>query len=213
MCRVAGGGANAANESAQLTDILSYLRLMCDDRSVLTHRLCASVSKGEMFRRILVRTAEMDRIYSYGKPCGFRRDDKSFERIVNVPARGIGSTTIEGLQATATARNCSLWAATQHQLRSEYVPPLSRFVKAPIWRMNDACCRMCIQRTKQGAANQAAGLCAAHCFVAAEGRQLDASGGMRAAPGIDLRSFRSSFPHQNSSSGWVACTGRWWRVC
>jgi DNA helicase-2/ATP-dependent DNA helicase PcrA len=41
-------------------------------------------------------------------------DDSAFLRVVNFPARGIGSRTVEALQDAATARGTSLWQAAPH---------------------------------------------------------------------------------------------------
>jgi DNA helicase II / ATP-dependent DNA helicase PcrA len=42
-----------------------------------------------------------------------RDDDTGFERVVNVPARGIGTTTVEKLRDYARSQNLSLWAAAR----------------------------------------------------------------------------------------------------
>ena len=42
-----------------------------------------------------------------------RDDDTGFERVVNVPTRGIGSTTVEKLRDYARSHNLSLWAAAR----------------------------------------------------------------------------------------------------
>ncbi len=43
-------------------------------------------------------------------------DDAAFERVVNVPARGIGERTVAGLRESARAQDISLWEATRRQL-------------------------------------------------------------------------------------------------
>ncbi len=43
-----------------------------------------------------------------------RDDDTGFERVINVPARGIGSTTVEKLREYARSNGLSLWAAARH---------------------------------------------------------------------------------------------------
>ncbi|MDT8409012.1 MAG: DNA helicase II [Wenzhouxiangellaceae bacterium] len=45
-------------------------------------------------------------------------DDAAFERVVNVPARGIGERTVAGLREAAREQNISLWEATVRQLKS-----------------------------------------------------------------------------------------------
>ncbi|MEX0900757.1 MAG: DNA helicase II [Gammaproteobacteria bacterium] len=47
-----------------------------------------------------------------------RHDDSSYERVVNLPTRGVGARTIEELRAAARERDVSLWQASQ-RLRNE----------------------------------------------------------------------------------------------
>ncbi len=42
-----------------------------------------------------------------------RDDDAAFERVINVPARGIGNTTLENLRVLAREQRVSLWQASQ----------------------------------------------------------------------------------------------------
>lgn len=41
-----------------------------------------------------------------------RHDDAAFERVINVPTRGIGERTVEEIRAQARQHQCSLWQAT-----------------------------------------------------------------------------------------------------
>ncbi len=45
-----------------------------------------------------------------------RDDDASFERIVNLPARGIGARTVDALREAARAAGSSMWSATQRAI-------------------------------------------------------------------------------------------------
>jgi len=45
-------------------------------------------------------------------------DDAAFERVVNVPTRGIGERTVAGLRERARAEQTSLWATAVRQLRA-----------------------------------------------------------------------------------------------
>lgn len=54
--------------------------------------------------------AEVKDALAYLRLLGNPDDDVSFRRVVNVPARGIGTTTLEGLAAAATTRGSSLFA-------------------------------------------------------------------------------------------------------
>ncbi len=51
-----------------------------------------------------------------------RHDDPSFERIVNVPTRGLGNKTLEAVRALARAENLSLWLAAKRLVDSGGVP-------------------------------------------------------------------------------------------
>ena len=55
--------------------------------------------------------AEIKDMLAYFKLTVNPRDDESFRRVVNVPARGIGDTTIERLSAAAAAAGCPLYNA------------------------------------------------------------------------------------------------------
>lgn len=47
-----------------------------------------------------------------------RDDDNAFERVVNLPARGIGEKTLDVLRVEASTEICSLWHAASRVLRS-----------------------------------------------------------------------------------------------
>jgi Superfamily I DNA and RNA helicases len=53
--------------------------------------------------------AEIKDMMAYLRLAVNPKDDEAFKRIVNVPARGIGDTTLVRLQAAALARGSSLW--------------------------------------------------------------------------------------------------------
>lgn len=54
---------------------------------------------------------EIKDMLAYFKLTVNTKDNESFRRVVNVPARGIGDTTLERLSAAASARQCSLYDA------------------------------------------------------------------------------------------------------
>lgn len=54
--------------------------------------------------------AEVKDALAYLRLLGNPDDDVSFRRVVNVPARGVGTTTLEGLTAAAATRESSLFA-------------------------------------------------------------------------------------------------------
>ncbi len=63
--------------------------------------------------RSFYERAEVKDIAAYLRLCVNPRSDADFLRIVNVPARGIGDTTIENLRKSASARGLSLWEALE----------------------------------------------------------------------------------------------------
>ncbi|HDZ08632.1 DNA helicase II [Pseudohongiella sp.] len=51
-----------------------------------------------------------------------RHDDTAMERVVNVPTRGIGSKTLDGLRDMARREGYSLWAACQQSIDHKLLP-------------------------------------------------------------------------------------------
>jgi DNA helicase II / ATP-dependent DNA helicase PcrA len=57
--------------------------------------------------------AEVKDALAYLRLVANRADDGAFERVVNLPARGIGATTLDRLRQLAKDQNTSLWAAAK----------------------------------------------------------------------------------------------------
>jgi DNA helicase II / ATP-dependent DNA helicase PcrA len=75
--------------------------------------------------------AEIKDALAYLRLIGNRDDDASFERVVNLPARGIGTRTLEVLRAHARANATSLWRASgacQEELGARAVASLAAFL-------------------------------------------------------------------------------------
>ncbi|MES2212041.1 MAG: UvrD-helicase domain-containing protein [Pseudomonadota bacterium] len=62
--------------------------------------------------------AEIKDILCYLRLVAMPQDDTAFDRVVNVPARGLGEKTIEGIRAMAQVGQCSLWEAAHHYART-----------------------------------------------------------------------------------------------
>jgi len=62
--------------------------------------------------------AEIKDALAYLRLVASRADDTSFERIVNLPTRGIGAKTLDTLRDMARARGTSLWHAAQTAVQS-----------------------------------------------------------------------------------------------
>jgi DNA helicase-2/ATP-dependent DNA helicase PcrA len=61
------------------------------------------------FERMEVKDA-----LAYVRLISNRADDGAFERVVNLPARGIGATTLDRLRQLAKDQNASMWAVAQN---------------------------------------------------------------------------------------------------
>ncbi|MEM9530808.1 MAG: DNA helicase II [Pseudomonadota bacterium] len=57
--------------------------------------------------------AEIKDVLAYLRLLASRDDDTAFDRVVNVPARGIGERTVACVREAARDRGCSLWRAAQ----------------------------------------------------------------------------------------------------
>src|ERR1700677_3303626 len=58
--------------------------------------------------------AEIKDALAYLRLVSSRADDTSFERVVNLPTRGIGARTLDILREAARSRGTSLWMAAEH---------------------------------------------------------------------------------------------------
>ncbi|MGR9107943.1 MAG: DNA helicase II [Gammaproteobacteria bacterium] len=67
--------------------------------------------------------AEIKNALAYLRLIANRDDDPSFERVVNVPARSIGTRTVDGIREKARAADLSLWQAAREVLQSGQFPP------------------------------------------------------------------------------------------
>lgn len=70
--------------------------------------------------------AEIKDALAYLRLMASRHDDSSFERIVNLPTRGIGAKTIDALRERAKAEKISLWDAALKLLPSPELPARAR---------------------------------------------------------------------------------------
>ncbi|HEX6549998.1 MAG TPA: 3'-5' exonuclease, partial [Gammaproteobacteria bacterium] len=66
--------------------------------------------------------AEIKDALAYLRLLENRDDDASFERIINLPTRGIGTRSIELLRETAKREACSLWRAIQVIAHDSQIP-------------------------------------------------------------------------------------------
>jgi len=69
--------------------------------------------------------AEVKDLLAYARLATNLRDSASLVRVINTPPRGIGATTVEGLQGSARRSNLSLWEALEQELGSKLLPARS----------------------------------------------------------------------------------------
>ncbi len=62
--------------------------------------------------------AEIKNALAYLRLVASRDDDASFDRVVNLPTRGIGARTLDAVRLTARDQNESLWAATGRLIKN-----------------------------------------------------------------------------------------------
>ncbi len=70
------------------------------------------------YERLEIRNA-----LGYLRLIAHRHDDAAFERVVNIPPRGIGNKTLEALRNTARDRHLPLWEASRQLLAGNGLPP------------------------------------------------------------------------------------------
>ncbi len=66
--------------------------------------------------------AEIKNALAYLRLVASRHDDASFERVVNMPARGIGARTVEALRTAARHSQDSLWGAARKLIDGNQLP-------------------------------------------------------------------------------------------
>ena len=66
--------------------------------------------------------AEIKNAMAYLRLIDGRHNDAAFERVINVPARGIGEKTLETLREVARSQGLSMWAALHQVVGNKLVP-------------------------------------------------------------------------------------------
>jgi len=70
--------------------------------------------------------AEIKDALAYLRLIASRHDDSSFERVVNLPTRGIGAKTLDALRERAKTEKISMWQSAQKILAAGELPPRAR---------------------------------------------------------------------------------------
>jgi len=118
----------AFNERDEADFVVNRIRGLVDDGSLRSEIavLYRSNAQSRVFEEMLINAAIPYRVYgglrfferaeikdalAYLRLINNRKDDASFERIVNLPTRGIGARTLDIMREDARTRNRSLWEA------------------------------------------------------------------------------------------------------
>ena len=111
--------------------LLNYLLQLGDNALVLGQRLAEWCGHGPILEQDMAITnisldlfGQTRNLFQYAAEVegeGRSEDDLAFERIVNVPKRGIGATTIQKLQMAARSMGISLETATRELTKTDEI--------------------------------------------------------------------------------------------
>ncbi len=130
----------AFNEVDEARFVVERIRRYCEDEG-MRRSDCAilyrTTAQSRLFEESLIQAAIPYRVYggqrfferieikdtlAYLRLLANPHDDGAFERIVNIPARGIGPRTVDALRTRARADDSSLWQAAQHAVATALLP-------------------------------------------------------------------------------------------
>ena len=98
-------------EGAELGEIALLYRSNAQSR-ILEHALFSANLPYRVYGGLrFFERAEIKHALAYMRLIANAHDDTALLRVINFPARGIGARTLEQLQESARAENCSLWQA------------------------------------------------------------------------------------------------------
>ncbi|CAL7964011.1 DNA helicase II [Gammaproteobacteria bacterium] len=83
--------------------------------------------------------AEIKDVLAYLRFIANHNDDTAFERIINLPTRGIGEATLVILRNYARSQNCSLWQAVQMMLAAQQLSSRSTIALASFTQLINSC--------------------------------------------------------------------------
>jgi len=96
------------------------------EEAILRESLPYRIYGGQRF----YERAEIKNAMSYVRLVFGREDDAAFERVINIPPRGIGAKTLDIIRNKAKNNNLSLWKSSQELLNSdEFTPRASQSVQ------------------------------------------------------------------------------------
>lgn len=98
------GGTNA-DDIALLYRSNAQSRVL--EEALIQHKIPYRIYGGVRF----YDREEVRHVISYLRLVANRRDDTAFERVINVPARGVGARSVDRIRVQARTEGCSMWEA------------------------------------------------------------------------------------------------------
>ncbi len=114
-------------EGRPLADLAVFYRIHAQSRVIEEALRAANLPYRVVGGLRFYDRAEIKDVLAYLRVIAAPEDDVSLLRILNVPARGIGKTTIERLMDAASTRGTSLWAAIGEAADEKPASALARF--------------------------------------------------------------------------------------
>jgi DNA helicase II / ATP-dependent DNA helicase PcrA len=105
-----------------LSEIAILYRSNAQSRAIEEQLLYAGIAYRIYGGLKFFERAEIKDALAYLRFISNRDDDSAFERIINLPTRGIGEATLALLRNYAKTQNCSLWKAMQTMLSTQQLP-------------------------------------------------------------------------------------------
>src|SRR4029079_12876242 len=107
---------NAMRSKYKLTDFAVLIRMNAQSRPFEEELLRANIPYSVVGGVKFYERAEIKDVLAYLRLAVKPYDTPSIERVINVPSRGIGDTTLEALNAASRDRNAMLWNVIEQDL-------------------------------------------------------------------------------------------------
>ncbi len=107
---------NALRSKYKLTDFAVLFRMNAQSRPFEEELLRANIPYSVVGGVKFYERAEIKDVLAYLRLAVKPHDTPSIERVINVPSRGIGDTTVAALDAAAAQHNTSLWTVIEQDL-------------------------------------------------------------------------------------------------
>ena len=120
---IVGSIQNWVNQGRSLDEVAILYRSNAQSRvleeAILREALPYKIYGGLRF----YERAEIKNAMSYLRLLYGREDDAAFERVINIPPRGIGAKTIDLIRSKASEKSISLWRACEELLNNDGLTP------------------------------------------------------------------------------------------